>query len=220
VKVKLILGASILLLVSGQINASSIVVNTEAEFLSMAGSVVTEGFESFPTDLCGTGSTSLPTTITTTNFSVTTNPQDGGTSSLCIGTTNFGIPGPTEGDNALIAGSPTGDSWILDFTLDRAYAGVYFELTDAAERGDAFISFNGIDDILIASEGSGGLNTIFFGIFPDHPFQSFSLINTGFADGWGIDNMILSPVPVPAAVWLFGTALIGLVGFSKRRKAA
>lgn len=30
----------------------------------------------------------------------------------------------------------------------------------------------------------------------------------------------ISPVPVPAAVWLFGTALIGLVGFSKRRKAA
>jgi hypothetical protein len=27
-------------------------------------------------------------------------------------------------------------------------------------------------------------------------------------------------VPVPAAVWLFGTALIGLFGFSKRRKAA
>jgi hypothetical protein len=30
----------------------------------------------------------------------------------------------------------------------------------------------------------------------------------------------LSPVPVPAAAWLFGTALFGLVGFSKRRKAA
>lgn len=29
-----------------------------------------------------------------------------------------------------------------------------------------------------------------------------------------------SVVPIPAAVWLFGTALIGLVGFSKRRKAA
>jgi hypothetical protein len=27
-------------------------------------------------------------------------------------------------------------------------------------------------------------------------------------------------VPVPAAVWLFGTALIGLFGFGKRRKAA
>jgi len=30
----------------------------------------------------------------------------------------------------------------------------------------------------------------------------------------------ISPVPIPAAGWLFGTALIGLVGFSKRRKAA
>jgi hypothetical protein len=27
-----------------------------------------------------------------------------------------------------------------------------------------------------------------------------------------------SPIPVPAAVWLFGTALVGLVEFSKRRK--
>jgi hypothetical protein len=28
----------------------------------------------------------------------------------------------------------------------------------------------------------------------------------------------VNPVPIPAALWLFGTALIGLVGFSKRRK--
>ena len=32
------------------------------------------------------------------------------------------------------------------------------------------------------------------------------------------DNV--NPVPVPAAIWLFGTALIGLVGFGKRRKVA
>ena len=31
---------------------------------------------------------------------------------------------------------------------------------------------------------------------------------------------LVSAVPVPAALWLFGTALIGLVGFGKRRKAA
>lgn len=30
----------------------------------------------------------------------------------------------------------------------------------------------------------------------------------------------ISPVPLPAAFWLFGTALFGLVGFGKRRKAA
>lgn len=35
-----------------------------------------------------------------------------------------------------------------------------------------------------------------------------------------ISGSVASVVPVPAAIWLFGTALIGLVGFSKRRKAA
>ena len=30
----------------------------------------------------------------------------------------------------------------------------------------------------------------------------------------------VSVVPIPAAIWLFGTGLIGLLGYSKRRKAA
>lgn len=33
-------------------------------------------------------------------------------------------------------------------------------------------------------------------------------------------ELIISAVPVPAAIWLFGTALIALVGFSKRSKSA
>lgn len=34
-----------------------------------------------------------------------------------------------------------------------------------------------------------------------------------------IDSITASVVPVPAAAWLFGTVLIGLVGFNKRKKA-
>jgi len=33
--------------------------------------------------------------------------------------------------------------------------------------------------------------------------------------GWLYTSV--NPVPVPAAVWLFGTALVGLVGFGKRK---
>jgi hypothetical protein len=39
-----------------------------------------------------------------------------------------------------------------------------------------------------------------------------------FTGGWVYAPV--SPVPVPAAIWLFGTALIGLIGFGKRRKTA
>ncbi len=42
---------------------------------------------------------------------------------------------------------------------------------------------------------------------------SFSQQST-FAD-WNVQ-----PVPLPAAVWLFGSGLLGLIGFSKRKKAA
>lgn len=35
-----------------------------------------------------------------------------------------------------------------------------------------------------------------------------------------IQGPLVSAVPIPASIWLFGTVLISLVGFSKRRKAA
>ena len=35
-----------------------------------------------------------------------------------------------------------------------------------------------------------------------------------------IDNVTVSAVPVPAAVWLFGSGLVGLVGIARRKKAA
>jgi len=37
--------------------------------------------------------------------------------------------------------------------------------------------------------------------------------------GFSIDSVNVSTVPVPAAVWLFGSGLLGLIGFSKRKKA-
>jgi hypothetical protein len=36
--------------------------------------------------------------------------------------------------------------------------------------------------------------------------------------GWHVDNVTVSSVPVPAAVWLFGSAMVGLIGFGKSRK--
>jgi len=49
------------------------------------------------------------------------------------------------------------------------------------------------------------------------PVSTAALLEANLSLTYTFDDIA---VPVPAAVWLFGTALIGLVGFSKRRKAA
>lgn len=48
---------------------------------------------------------------------------------------------------------------------------------------------------------------------PMAPLGPFAGFNANF-------NANLAPVPVPAAVWLFGSGLLGLVGVARRRKSA
>ena len=53
----------------------------------------------------------------------------------------------------------------------------------------------------------------------------FTFDNISTQGRWGVELIVdvasgISPVPIPAAVWLFGTGLLGLIGFSKCRKAA
>ncbi len=48
-------------------------------------------------------------------------------------------------------------------------------------------------------------------VAPNEPYTAFDFVELS------VTPITLNPVPVPAAVWLFGTALMGLIGFSKRR---
>jgi hypothetical protein len=51
-------------------------------------------------------------------------------------------------------------------------------------------------------------------------------VATGFPQAFDLDTLealnyqLISAVPVPAAIWLFGTALVGFIGVSRRRKVA
>lgn len=60
-----------------------------------------------------------------------------------------------------------------------------------------------------------GQSWTFFALFDLPPRRDIALDLP--ANGFAIS---LAPVPLPAAVWLFATALIGVIGFGKRRKAA
>ena len=96
------------------------------------------------------------------------------------------------------------------YTIDLA--GFFADLAD----GSALIS--------LALAGPGLQTCTFDLICPgapvvsDTPFNGANLIFSTLTIET-LDSTI-PPVPLPAAVWLFGTALIGLAGFGKRRKAA
>ncbi len=121
--------------------------------------------------------------------------------------------------------SPSGSGFLQSIQFDSAQQKVGFEL-------GSNINMTATIQILLA----GNLLDQFV-YTQSHGRLESSRIFRGFEDTGGIDELRfafsggthhinnltfseLSPVPVPAAVWLFGTALIGLVGFSKKRKAA
>lgn len=63
-------------------------------------------------------------------------------------------------------------------------------------------NWNGVDQITFAS--SGGINAGY-----------------GGSGAWtAIDNFTVNAVPVPAAVWLFGSGLLSLIGVARCKKAA
>jgi len=69
---------------------------------------------------------------------------------------------------------------------------------------------------------SGGAPSIDDGIagspMLDGPFPGFN-INFDIGSGNSLTVTQVSTVPVPAAAWLFGSGLMGLVGFARRKKA-
>lgn len=51
--------------------------------------------------------------------------------------------------------------------------------------------------------------------------DSLNSVNAFLSDsGLGNYSFVPNPIPAPPAIWLFGIGLIGLIGFSKRRRAA
>lgn len=61
-----------------------------------------------------------------------------------------------------------------------------------------------------------GIDAFGFGI--DGYGDYFTLDNNGVYQGeLYVEGIVVSAVPVPAAAWLFGTGLMGLVGFGRRK---
>lgn len=66
--------------------------------------------------------------------------------------------------------------------------------------------------------GDYGTSSTSFGFVSDTSITKVTFYNA-VNDGFNVDNIEgVSAVPVPAAAWLFGSGLIGLVGLAKRKR--
>jgi len=64
---------------------------------------------------------------------------------------------------------------------------------------------------------NNGTTAWYFNFENSHQFRDYK-VDRGFA--WAVQSGDVSAVPVSAAVWLFGSGLIGLVGFARRKSNA
>lgn len=127
----------------------------------------------------------------------------GGSGTLTIRLTDTDFTGSAPSYNAE-AGGTTDGSIDLDFfygSTNQEFAGTLID--SFALVGDGFV---------------GGSSTQSIGT-PASPY-SLTIVATISHDGAGqvtSFDAVLTPVPIPAAVWMFGTGLVGLAGVARRR---
>ena len=103
---------------------------------------------------------------------------------------------------SMFFGSPV----LYDGTLsDSDGDGVYVVNTTTMWNANSE-TWDGLWDITDNGDGTASVvnGPTFFPLEPPYPYI--------------IEGSLTSTVPVPAAVWLFGSGLIGLVGFARRKK--
>lgn len=130
------------------------------------------------------------------------------------------------------------DSGEFSFTISSANT-QYFSLTsvDLARYGSTSMpsdldsvmvrghkhdgsTLNQVFDLNIIPDGAGGHEDFEMFVF-DNTWKGLSFVEFGPANGpsrniFYIDNIVYE-TPIPAAVWLFGSGLIGLIGFARRK---
>ena len=139
--------------------------------------------------------------------------------------------GPTLLSASFSNGNPAGQSYSPSpgaLSCNTGYnapypAGTYNPMTGAAECYSLGYRFT---DATVTNEAMDSVYnfSFMFAHNADNLALNFSAMGLqGIADeSWGLDNVHVevAAVPIPAAVWLFGSGLLGLIGVARRKKAA
>jgi len=144
---------------------------------------------------------------------------------------NFNLEGEVTGTDDFFGANPFGLSVGNIITATGSYDDIY--LTGSGYDDIELVSLNVSVGDTIYTEADANwlgseisfLNGWFYGLYfdtEDNEFNSdyeFGGYMTNFDGEWTVYSESAPAVPVPAAVWLFGSGLLGLVGMARRKKA-
>lgn len=122
-------------------------------------------------------------------------------------------------------GAFAGKLTFLDLRFTAPVSSVAFDFATPSGQLGVF-AFGTGGDVLIGVPFSGAdtfLNQAGFSVKAGHASLSGVgpisrvLVNPAINEALIFDNLLFTPVPLPPAVWLFGSGLLGLVGIARRR---
>jgi hypothetical protein len=126
--------------------------------------------------------------------------------------------GTDDGSGAFVGG----DAFTITFDQTMHAIGLYVISADLIFNDDFTITTNSgqsVSNIALSDVTLLDGDAYFLGLIEDDFSLGFDSITLSSIDGgylFNVDDVTASPVPLPAAVWLFGSGLLGLVGISRR----
>jgi hypothetical protein len=143
---------------------------------------------------------------------------------------------PTDGDLNFLFGDLQGATLAMFDDSDQTYAGSSLTIPvpsivgifGPTNPGGDYLATNSLGDTPLVLTGS---NQFILGLFVGGQWLADSSVQSNGANSYtvnfdnggsvlSIDLQVISAIPIPGAIWLFGSGLVALVGLQKRGKLA
>jgi hypothetical protein len=124
-------------------------------------------------------------------------------------------------DNTTVAQALTTDGTTFLITFETpitAFGADFAALNEDVDRTQIIVGTDTLDPPV-----TNGNTVGFFGFRTDSPFTTLEFVTSSLTrplDGYSLDNVAFSTIPIPGALWLFSSGLLGLIALTRGKRTS